>query len=246
MKIIKELYWKLGVLVYKHPTLRNIVKPIYRKIAFSKENREKNVLFRTNGLKVIEEFDKVLTDNSIPYILFFGSLLGAIREHGFIKHDLDLDVAIWNEDYSDEITKCLERSGFKLTKSILVDGGKFAREETYEKEGIGIDIFYLYPYSETDGYVCCFRNYPDCLNFEHSIHKHGGLYAVQYYFPIKKRISRISFEDKLNLPIPENAHEIMRCIYGNSYMIPQPNRVAGSFKEHQNLLLDKLGKYAEY
>ena len=246
MKIINELYWRLGVTVYKNPTLRNLLKPLYRRLAFGKENKEKNVSFRNNGLKVIEEFDKALGEQSIPYVLFFGSLLGAIREKGFIKHDLDLDVAIWNEDYSILIRQSLEKAGFRLSKSIIVDEGQFAREETYEKDGIGIDIFYLYSYSETESYVCCFRNYPDCLNFEHSINKYGGLYSVQYYFPLEKKITRVIFENKIYLPIPVNAHEIMRCIYGETYMIPQPNRTPGSFKDHQNLLFNKMGKYKEY
>lgn len=246
MGVIKNLYWKIGTLIYNQPTLRKYIKPLYRKIVISRENNSKNDLFRKNGLKVIKEFDEILTDNSIPYILFFGSLLGAIREKGFIKHDLDIDVAIWNEDYSKIIKEILERAGFKLTKNILVEDGRFAREETYEKDGIGIDIFYIYPYSEKEGYVCCFRNYPNSINFEHSIAKFGGLYSVQYYFPIEKKIKRILFENALLLPIPSNAHDIMKCIYGASYMTPQPKREAGSFREYQNLLFDKVGIYTEF
>ena len=176
----------------------------------------------------------------------FGSLLGAIREKGFIKHDLDIDIAIPNDSYSIKINEVLSDAGFKLTKSIVVDNGTFAREETYEKNGIGIDIFYLYIYSNTESYVCCFRNFPGSVNFEHSIFKFGGLLPVQYYFPFNNCIQRVLFENKIYLPIPQNAHEIAKCIYGETYMIPQPNRKGGSYKEYQNILLHKLGKYKDY
>lgn len=246
MRILKKLYWRFGIYIYQNEKLRYLLKPIYRKIVFKHEDKEKNKSFITNGLKIISEFDRALSDNSIPYILMFGSLLGAIREKGFIRHDLDIDIAIWDDDYTEKIKNILNNAGFKLVKSINVDNGKFAREETYIKAGIGIDVFYLYPYSNSEGYVCCFRNFPGSLNFEHSINEYGGLLPVQYFFPIDREIERVLFEGKLRLPIPKNAHEIMKCIYGESYMIPQPNRVAGSFKKFQNILFDKKGIYQEY
>lgn len=246
MNYLKTIIWSIGAKVYANKTLRKFLRPYYRKIVFKKQDLLKNERFKENGLRVIDEFDRTLSDNSISYILMFGSLLGAIREKGFIKHDLDIDIAISNEDYSPKINTVLTKEGFKLLKSINVDGGFYGREETYEKDGIGIDIFYLYEYSDRQKYVCCFRNFPGSLNFDHSIVKFGGLLPVQYYFPFDGKIERVLFENKLYLPIPRNAHEIARCIYGDSYMIPQPNRIAGSFQEYQNILSQKIGKYSSY
>lgn len=45
-------------------------------------------------MDVIQEFDEVMTSNSYRYFLIFGSMLGAVREHGLIKHDMDLDTAM--------------------------------------------------------------------------------------------------------------------------------------------------------
>ena len=37
-------------------------------------------------------FNKIAIANDFRFILFFGTLLGAVREHDFIKNDTDIDV----------------------------------------------------------------------------------------------------------------------------------------------------------
>ena len=61
-------------------------------MASLKEHQE--VLF-----ELLKEFDRVCQKNNIKYILFAGSALGAVRHHGFIPWDDDLDVALLREDY---------------------------------------------------------------------------------------------------------------------------------------------------
>lgn len=48
---------------------------------------------------LLEEFDRVCQKYDVKYYLICGSLLGAVRHHGFIPWDDDVDVAMTREDF---------------------------------------------------------------------------------------------------------------------------------------------------
>lgn len=50
-------------------------------------------------LDLLLQFDKVCREHHLKYWLFYGSLLGAVRHHGFIPWDDDMDVMMPREDY---------------------------------------------------------------------------------------------------------------------------------------------------
>ena len=56
--------------------------------------RHQEVLF-----ELLEAFDEVCKKHHIPYMLFAGTALGAVRHEGFIPWDDDLDVVMLRPDY---------------------------------------------------------------------------------------------------------------------------------------------------
>lgn len=68
---------------------------------------------------LLREFDRVCKDLDIPYVLFAGTMLGAVRHRGFIPWDDDLDVMMLREDYDRflrEADAVLDRETFFLQK----------------------------------------------------------------------------------------------------------------------------------
>ena len=224
---LPDWFVKFSRWVGKCSWLKKILHPFYYGLNDLLANHRNRVMHK-NGLAVLKDFDECLTGNGFHYSLIWGSMLGAIREHGFIKHDLDTDVVMWAEDYSPRLHDCLINAGFCRERQLLVEDGKMGREETYEKKGVSLDIYYIYPVAvvqpaveQKDPYCCDFLAYGGAMSFSDSMKKYGRIVARRIHLPYKKEFVRVPFED-LQLPICTNADELMRINYGNDYMIPNP------------------------
>ena len=68
---------------------------------------------------LLGEFDRVCKQLNIPYVLFAGTLLGAVRHKGFIPWDDDLDIMMMRSDYDrflNEAGSVLDNGRFYLQK----------------------------------------------------------------------------------------------------------------------------------
>lgn len=110
-------------------------------------------------LRLLQEFDRVCKTLNIPYVLYAGTLLGAVRHQGFIPWDDDLDVLMLREDYNRflaEAPAVLDTDTFYLQKefsehwplffSKLRLNGTACLEKIHPKDpqmhqGIYIDVF---------------------------------------------------------------------------------------------------------
>ncbi len=105
------------------------------------------------------EFDRVCKVLKIPYFLFAGTLLGAVRHKGFIPWDDDLDIIMRREDYTrflDEAPGVIDQEHFFLQREFSDHWPMFfsklrlnettCLEKYYPKDplshqGVYIDIF---------------------------------------------------------------------------------------------------------
>lgn len=220
--MIEKVQKIADMVTYKCPIMRTLFGGIYRNTFTKFLIKYRNRKFRKNAINVLKQFDECMNKNNYPYCLIFGSLLGAVREKGFIKHDLDLDTAMWIDDYTPQIKEELKKCGFKLEHEFVVEDGKLGREETYEKDGVSIDIFYFYDAIDEYPYCCSFDALPSFPNMDISMKKQGKVLASRVIIPFNRNnYVRLPFES-LVLPCPDNADEILRYRYGNDYMVPKP------------------------
>ena len=93
--------------------------------------------------KTLEDAKKLLDSINVKFHLHSGTALGAIREKDFIKHDHDIDIAVFNYDYKDSVIETMKKKFIFLKKYGSVDNGlelKFVHKE----KKINLDIFLIY------------------------------------------------------------------------------------------------------
>lgn len=103
---------------------------------------------------------EVLERNNIPYMITFGTLLGAVRHKGFIPWDDDFDMFLFDESY-DKAMEVLSRElppdmfletkdteplyfhGFAHVKDIktITICSQFPHDGLYEHKGLSIDLY---------------------------------------------------------------------------------------------------------
>lgn len=209
--------------IAKIPFAKSLLKPIYYPIKdlFAKR-RNRN--FKLYALEALSRFDQCMTENGFNYSLIFGSLLGAIREKGFISHDCDIDTALFVEERSPKLYEVLKDAGFNLIYRFSIKDGSIGCEETfvYKNTGITIDIFYICKAIDEFPYVCCWNYGAGCASYRETMKRYGGVVPRRIELPYSRNILRVPFEN-IYVNIPENAHQISEFSYGPDYMTPKQN-----------------------
>lgn len=200
-----------------HPVLFWVAKVIFGPVTRYNERQiiaRKQQVFQKNAREVLMLFINCMEEQEVKYTLAFGSVLGAIREHGFIKHDLDIDIAMWSDDFKPQMVDALERTGFTWLYSHKVDDGRLGREDTFVYQGVRIDVFYFYPAVNQLPYCCDFL-------LEQGMTSHQRL-PRRVEIPYSRVRRKVDFEG-MEVYVPDNAEEFCEFRYGADYMTPNPN-----------------------
>ena len=183
-------------------------------------DKRRKRFFDKNGIGVLKDFDTIMTKNQIRYSVFAGTLLGAVREKGFLKHDIDIDTMMFYKDYSTKVRDVLFDSGFHLLRSFDVDEGMNGKEETYIKDGVTIDIFFVYEDNDFPTYQCDFKIDRSSSQKEKGVCR-GYADVRRLEFPVSHEIIRLPFET-ISVNAIANYSEWLSYRYGDDYMIPNP------------------------
>lgn len=225
MEKIKNFLSKIGLFDF----IRKIViKPYYN---------YKSYVFRKHSLEAFNRCLNAFEKTNKNYWLEFGTLLGAIREKNFIKHDLDIDFAMLYSEKNEALSRELEKNGFKKEKEIYLESSKKVVYEAYNfNNKFSVDIYY---FIKNEGELFFYNFFRDKnLSYSETIKKNGGLNVELIKFPLVE-LQRYSFKNRL-VNIPKKYKEHLEITYGKDYMIPKKSW--DNFEVSYNRIEQKLEK----
>ena len=133
-------------------------------------------------LEILVQFDRYCKEHNLRYVLYYGTLLGAVRHQGFIPWDDDIDIAMPRPDYERLIKLYYDEKqpigdnlrlytgerdddfAYAFGKISRLDSEILEESKLYEHEGDGIwiDIFPIDgfpPKEEQEAYLKTLGNY---------------------------------------------------------------------------------------
>ena len=167
-------------------------------------------LFAKHAIRI---FASLAKENEWDYFITYGTLLGAYREHHFIKHDDDIDIAVNNKNLSISTIKKMCEVGFQL-KGIFTTNDRAYKHICFYYKGITFD---LYGFSRVDKKIVQFEPVAIDRNWDYSVNIN------------KFGVAKTSFKDegmqsvifeKAEVMIPTNTKDFLEGLYGKNFMTP--------------------------
>lgn len=178
--------------------MRNMLKEPYDAWQNERYFGHNRPLNQENAKYLLVTMKQVLEEHNVVMMPMFGTLLGAIREYGFIPKDDDVDVVIYAKDVQHvfDLRPELEKYGIKLHCYVM------PWIFTFEYMGMTCDIYPLY--------------------------ESAWPWTNYYYLLLEKYISRSFFDktEEYELfgetfKVPAQPEKILAYLYGRTWRIPQ-------------------------
>lgn len=183
------------------------------------------------ALILLTDVTSVLDKYKCTHWLSDGTLLGAIRENGFLAHDDDIDLGIWAADFDIRVIhELLNKYGCGILRLQGQPGDGMII--TVGRAGIHLDLFFYYPVQtsskktpQTNIYSCLYE-----LVKPYNTSNKGQQFDCE--FPTFKPLVRRDFLGH-EFWVPKNAEKHLAAAYGSDWQTPKKDW--DLFKDQQNL-----------
>jgi len=179
------------------------------------KDRVKRHYIKRHGLEALSLLNEVSRETGRPLWLYYGTLLGAYREHGFIKHDVDIDVSMYASDFDASFERALYDRGFKILRFFRrVDAthpeDRRTTELTLKFKHVQIDVFLQF---QEQGRTFCYLWTDD--------DKPRNVWKGRLDFFEPSGFKEIDFLG-VRAFVPEKTREFLEDKYGQDFMTPMP------------------------
>lgn len=194
---------------------RLVYEPIHKLYRLYSVPHRRRML-RKHGKEVLVHLAEVIERHKLPVFAAYGTLLGFVREGGFLSHDDDIDLGVLPGEWTPrKMLKVLleEEEGFTFMFAFSYNGK--VTEFKLQYDGVPIDFFFY----EDDGakfFAGSYHFYPDV--------KYPAPNANSAQRVVEPRIVGL---DKINVygiefPVPANVEYVLEKLYGN-WRVPDKN-----------------------
>lgn len=158
---------------------------------------------RVHGRKFLDDFYAAAREAKVRPFLMWGTLLGSIRDNGFIARDTDIDIGILSSDYSrkDALIAAMVHRGYQLAFDVPYKF-RFMR-----KDRLHLDVDVLHRIGEE---AICSKVADDEWR--------GARFPLRHF----TRLEPHRFGGDLDVLVPDDAETLLAFIYG-SWRVPNPS-----------------------
>lgn len=206
---------KIRVFLRDNLIMRKTLYPFVRWLMIDVFKYRQHVMQRY-GYEAVAKIQKVSESVGMSCFPMFGTLLGFVRDGGFVAHDPDMDFMICNEELLERFYNALIKEGFTFSRYILFDG-KFKEFSLRYKE-CSIDFF------------GCGDDLGDNMRKIHT--ENYGDFWGSLDFPMPCNAQPYEVHG-VKTVLPENYEEILRLNYGdyNKKVVKWSSTMAPAFRK---------------
>ncbi len=204
--------------LYSHARRAANSSRIVQQYLNKKRSREKKTAvehFQSVGYEVHDKLYSVLKDTEFRWFALSGTLLGIIRENGFIPYDDDLDYGVMIEDNQTwhRFKDLLQENGIILRHHYTEN--ELITEMAFSYNGVHIDFFGMRDYGTHLLSSICYRR-------KNRNYEKNEASTMHITFPPFIGIKEVECKGSV-FPVPINGEEFLVCNYGSNWRIPDRN-----------------------